>query len=96
MLGIEVQQVVEPRFGRFSCFTSGYENPHRVKEVSPLPCPCPGCAHGVQVTSGTRYALTLGFTSNKKAVIPNPSVSHAVAESVSGAKEDKAQEDGHA
>lgn len=49
--------IVEPRYGRVSCFTSGAENPHHVEHV----------------TSGTRLALTIAFTCNSTHAIPQPS-----------------------
>ena len=42
--------------GRLSCFTSGPENPHRVRRV----------------TGGTRYALTIAFTCNPASAIALP------------------------
>ena len=47
---------VEPRVGRLSFFTSGSENVHHVEKVS----------------SGTRYAITVSFTCDKKYAIPDP------------------------
>eukprot|EP00047_Mylnosiga_fluctuans_P007551 m.254102 g.254102 ORF g.254102 m.254102 type:complete len:296 (-) comp18777_c0_seq1:151-1038(-) len=55
---------VEPRRGRLSCFTSGSENIHFVHKV----------------TSGRRLALTIAFTCNRAAGIPDPSAHHAVVE----------------
>lgn len=43
-------RTIEPREGRVSVFTSGVENKHFVTPV----------------TSGTRYALTMGFTCDPK------------------------------
>lgn len=50
--------VVQPRLGRVSLFTSGPENPHYVRKV----------------TKGTRYALTVAFTCDKRAAIKDPSL----------------------
>ncbi|KAG1677415.1 2-oxoglutarate and iron-dependent oxygenase domain-containing protein 3 [Nymphon striatum] len=47
---------VEPRAGRVSIFTSGHENPHYVEKV----------------TSGTRYAITIPFTCDKRYAISDP------------------------
>lgn len=47
---------IEPRKGRVSMFTSGAENVHMVEKV----------------TSGTRYALTVSFTCDKKFAISDP------------------------
>ncbi|XP_034937435.1 2-oxoglutarate and iron-dependent oxygenase domain-containing protein 3-like [Chelonus insularis] len=52
-----VNSTIEPRKGRVSMFTSGGENIHAVE----------------QITSGTRYALTVSFTCNVKAAISDPS-----------------------
>ncbi|XP_014257435.1 2-oxoglutarate and iron-dependent oxygenase domain-containing protein 3-like [Cimex lectularius] len=48
--------IVEPKRGRVSAFTSGEENAHRVERV----------------TSGTRYAVTISFTCDKKHAIGDP------------------------
>eukprot|EP00730_Choanoeca_flexa_P009953 TRINITY_DN14518_c0_g1_i1.p1 TRINITY_DN14518_c0_g1~~TRINITY_DN14518_c0_g1_i1.p1 ORF type:complete len:334 (+),score=76.28 TRINITY_DN14518_c0_g1_i1:236-1237(+) len=53
---------VEPIKGRLSCFTSGAENSHHVE----------------QVTSGTRFALTYGFTCAAEHAIPDPSGQAAI------------------
>lgn len=45
--------------GRVSTFTSGGENVHYVEKV----------------TSGTRYALTVSFTCDKKQAITDPTIS---------------------
>ena len=42
----KLNRTIQPRSGRVSAFTSGPENKHHVEKV----------------TSGTRYALTMGFT----------------------------------
>lgn len=52
-----VNKSVEPRFGRLSFFTSGSENQHFVEKVR----------------SGTRYAVTVSFTCDKKHGIADPS-----------------------
>ena len=44
--------------GRLSFFTSGSENPHFVERVE----------------SGTRFAITVSFTCNKKHKIDDPSL----------------------
>ncbi|XP_050718580.1 2-oxoglutarate and iron-dependent oxygenase domain-containing protein 3-like [Eriocheir sinensis] len=49
-------KTVEPRQGRVSAFTSGSENLHFVE----------------QVTSGTRYAITVSFTCDPKHAIEDP------------------------
>lgn len=49
-------KTVEPKRGRLSFFTSGAENPHFVEPVS----------------SGTRFAITVSFTCDPKAVIKDP------------------------
>lgn len=49
---------IEPKKGRISVFTSGAENLHFVE----------------QVTKGTRYAITISFTCNKKFAIADPAV----------------------
>ena len=49
-------RTIEPRLGRLSFFTSGIENKHHVKRV----------------TSGVRYALTMGFTCDPSKAIPEP------------------------
>ena len=51
-----VNRTVEPRKGRISAFTSGSENVHHVEKV----------------TSGTRYALTVAFSCDKKYAISDP------------------------
>lgn len=51
---------VEPKLGRLSCFTSGYEHPHRVNKV----------------ISGARYALTIGFTCDPRKAIADPQLKH--------------------
>ena len=48
--------LVQPRIGRVSCFTSGPENPHRVRRVA----------------SGTRYAITVAFTCDEAEAIAEP------------------------
>jgi len=53
---LENEQIIEPKLGRMHCFTSGSENPHHVEKM----------------ISGTRYALTMGFTCNKKEAKPDP------------------------
>lgn len=55
-LDTSVNTTVEPRLGRLSFFTSGSENKHFVEKV-----------HG-----GTRFAITVSFTCNKKFAISNP------------------------
>ncbi|XP_023341086.1 2-oxoglutarate and iron-dependent oxygenase domain-containing protein 3-like isoform X1 [Eurytemora carolleeae] len=52
----KTNRTVEPKEGRVSVFTSGPENRHRVEEVS----------------GGTRYALTMGFTCDKTKRIADP------------------------
>lgn len=54
--GHPTQQIVEPKKGRFSVFTSGHENPHHVERVS----------------EGIRYAFTMGFTCNAEFKIEDP------------------------
>lgn len=49
---------IEPKFGRLSYFTSGSENEHFVERVE----------------SGTRYAITVSFTCDKKHKIGDPSL----------------------
>lgn len=49
---------IEPKKGRISVFTSGAENLHYVEKV----------------TQGTRYAITISFTCNKKYAIADPAV----------------------
>ncbi|XP_063215889.1 2-oxoglutarate and iron-dependent oxygenase domain-containing protein 3-like [Bacillus rossius redtenbacheri] len=49
---------VEPRRGRVSMFTSGWENRHLVE----------------QVTEGTRYAITVSFTCDKSRAIADPAL----------------------
>ncbi|TRY69063.1 hypothetical protein TCAL_04139 [Tigriopus californicus] len=51
-----MNRTIEPRMGRVSAFTSGIENKHHVERV----------------TSGIRYALTMGFTCDPSQAIPNP------------------------
>ena len=51
-------KTVEPKLGRLSFFTSGSENPHFVERVE----------------SGTRFAITVSFTCNKKHMIDDPSL----------------------
>ncbi|XP_065669672.1 2-oxoglutarate and iron-dependent oxygenase domain-containing protein 3 [Hydra vulgaris] len=51
-------QTIEPRFGRVSFFTSGSENKHYVERVE----------------NGTRFALTVSFTCDKKYSILDPGV----------------------
>jgi len=53
--GGEAEAAVSPRKGRLVLFTSGAEFPHRVETVS----------------SGTRLALTVAFTCDKRAAIEN-------------------------
>jgi len=53
---LEKEQIIEPKAGRMHCFTSGSENPHHVEKI----------------ISGTRYALTMGFTCNKAEAKPDP------------------------
>ena len=50
----KLNRTIEPKLGRLSFFTSGIENKHHVK----------------QVTSGVRYALTMGFTCDQSKAIP--------------------------
>lgn len=57
-----VNTTVEPRKGRVSMFTSGKENLHAVE----------------QVKSGTRYALTVSFTCDESAAIPDPSFTNRI------------------
>ena len=52
----KLNRTIEPRLGRVSFFTSGVENKHYVKRV----------------TSGVRYALTLGFTCDATKAIKEP------------------------
>ena len=52
----KLNRTIEPRLGRVSFFTSGIENKHFVKPV----------------TSGVRYALTLGFTCDASKAIADP------------------------
>lgn len=47
---------IEPKRGRVSVFTSGAENLHHIEKV----------------TEGTRYAITISFTCNKKFAITDP------------------------
>jgi len=54
----KVNRTVDPKEGRLSVFTSGHENRHRVEEV----------------TGGTRYALTMGFTCDPSKKILDPGV----------------------
>lgn len=54
---------VEPRTGRLSFFTSGSENVHYVEKV----------------TKGTRFAITISFTCDKKFAIPDPNLHHSVS-----------------
>jgi len=56
--GHPTQQIVEPKKGRFSVFTSGHENPHHVERVS----------------DGIRYAFTMGFTCNSEFKIDDPAL----------------------
>ena len=51
-----VNKTIEPRFGRVSFFTSGSENEHYVERVE----------------SGTRFALTVSFTCDKRYAIRDP------------------------
>lgn len=53
-----VSTIIEPRKGRVSIFTSGKENLHHVERVK----------------SGTRFAITVSFTCNKKYAISDPSL----------------------
>lgn len=53
----DTNRTVEPRKGRVSAFTSGWENPHQVERVS----------------SGVRYALTVSFTCDSSQAIADPS-----------------------
>ncbi len=55
-----INRTVEPRVGRVSAFTSGPENRHHVQKV----------------TSGTRYALTMGFTCDPEKAIQDPPGDH--------------------
>eukprot|EP00041_Stephanoeca_diplocostata_P020184 m.447033 g.447033 ORF g.447033 m.447033 type:complete len:335 (+) comp21499_c0_seq4:76-1080(+) len=57
----DVAQVVHPRTGRVSCFTSGAENPHRIEPV----------------VAGVRYALTIAFTCDKRQSIADPNPTSA-------------------
>jgi hypothetical protein len=71
--GKETESVVQPRFGRLSCFTSGGENPHRVRQVCSIGKVCFFCRSKIklrQVTGGTRYALTIAFSCDPKSEIP--------------------------
>jgi len=52
----DYEKYVEPRLGRLSYFTSGSENKHYVERV----------------TNGTRYAITVSFTCDKKHAIRDP------------------------
>ncbi|XP_030840381.1 2-oxoglutarate and iron-dependent oxygenase domain-containing protein 3-like [Strongylocentrotus purpuratus] len=52
----KANSTVEPKLGRLSFFTSGSENTHFVEKV----------------TSGTRYAITVSFTCDKKHAIQYP------------------------
>ncbi|XP_041473403.1 2-oxoglutarate and iron-dependent oxygenase domain-containing protein 3-like isoform X2 [Lytechinus variegatus] len=52
----KANSTVEPKLGRLSFFTSGSENTHFVEKVS----------------SGTRYAITVSFTCDKKHAIQYP------------------------
>jgi len=52
----KLNRTIQPRSGRVSAFTSGPENKHHVEKV----------------TSGTRYALTMGFTCDESKSIPDP------------------------
>lgn len=52
----KLNRTIQPRNGRVSFFTSGIENKHHVQ----------------QVTKGTRFALTIGFTCDAKHAIPEP------------------------
>lgn len=56
--GAGSNKTVEPKMGRLSFFTSGSENPHFVERVE----------------SGTRFAITVSFTCNKKHKIDDPSL----------------------
>lgn len=56
-----VREVVQPRTGRLSCFTSAAENIHHVDKV----------------LSGKRLALTIAFTCSRQHAIPDPSPSRA-------------------
>jgi len=52
----DLNRTVEPKLGRISLFTSGSENLHYVEKV----------------TTGERYAITVSFTCNSTAAIPDP------------------------
>ena len=52
----DVNRTIEPRLGRLSFFTSGSENEHFVEKVE----------------GGTRFAITVSFTCNKKFAISDP------------------------
>ncbi|KAK3712194.1 hypothetical protein QZH41_006453 [Actinostola sp. cb2023] len=54
---------IEPRTGRLSFFTSGSENVHYVEKV----------------TKGTRFAITISFTCDKKFAIPDPNAHESVS-----------------
>jgi len=56
--GVSQEQYMEPKAGRLGTFTSGAENPHRVEKIS----------------SGVRYAFTMGFTCNPNAKINDPTL----------------------
>lgn len=55
-VGKEVNSTVEPKLGRLSFFSSGSENEHFVEKV----------------TQGTRFAITVSFTCDKKFAISDP------------------------
>ncbi|XP_071965792.1 2-oxoglutarate and iron-dependent oxygenase domain-containing protein 3-like [Antedon mediterranea] len=54
----KANSTIEPKLGRLSFFTSGSENQHYVEKVS----------------KGTRYAMTISFTCNKKEKIKYPTL----------------------
>jgi len=51
----KLNQTVQPKVGRFLTFTSGAENPHHVQKI----------------LEGTRYALTISFTCDKRKAVTN-------------------------
>jgi len=54
----DANRTVEPKTGRVSAFTAGWENPHRVEPV----------------TEGVRYALTVAFTCDPSQSIADPAL----------------------
>lgn len=53
---VTLHSLIEPKRGRVSVFTSGAENLHHIEKV----------------TEGTRYAMTISFTCNRKFAITDP------------------------